>query len=88
MDPGNAVVQRILQGSGFHDFLQKFSGENYGVSMAFAQYFDGQQVRVGSLKFKVTEAFISEATDLPMTGERWYKKKTMRIGDITSFLKP
>ena len=88
VDQGNVVVQQILQGSGFYDFLQKFSGENYGVSMAFTQSFDGQQVRVGSLKFKVTEAFISEATGLLMEGERWYKKKTMRIGDFTSFLKP
>ena len=56
--------------------------------MAFAQSFDGQQVRVGSLKFKVIEAFISEATGLPMAGERWYKKKTARIGDFTTFLKP
>ena len=88
VDQGNAAIQRILEGSGFHDFLQKFSGENYGVAMAFAQSFDGQQVHVGSLKFKVTEAFISEATGLPMVGERWYKKKTMRIGDFTTFLKP
>ena len=38
--------------------------------MAFAQSFDGQQVYVGSLKFKVTEAFIPKATGLPMVGER------------------
>ena len=56
--------------------------------MAFAQSFNGQQVSVGSLKFKVTEAFISEATGLAMARERWYKKKTMRIGDFTGFLKP
>ena len=59
MNQGNEVVQQILQGSGFYNFLQKFSGENYGVFMAFAQSFDGQQVCVGSLKFKVIEAFIS-----------------------------
>ena len=88
MDQGNEAVRRILQGSGFYNFLQKFSGENYGVSMAFAQSVDGQQVCVGSLKFKVTEAFISEATGLPMVGERWFKRKTIRIGDFTKFLKP
>ena len=42
---------------------------------------------VGSLKFKVTEGFISDSTGLPMAGEKWYKKKTMRIGDFTAFLK-
>ena len=88
MDQGNVTVQQILQGSRFYDFLQKFLGENYEVSMAFAQSFDGQQVHVGSIKFKVTEAFISEATGLPMAGERWYKKMTMRIGDFIAFLKP
>ena len=56
--------------------------------MAFSLSFDGQQVSVGSLKFKVTKAFIFEATGLPMAGERRYKKKTMRIGDFTAFLKP
>ena len=58
------------------------------MAMAFAQTFNGQQVSVGSLKFKITEAFILEATGLPMVGEKWYKKKTMRIGDFTAFLKP
>ena len=56
--------------------------------MAFAQSFDGQQIRVGSLKFEVIEAFISEAIGLPMAGERWFKKNSVRIGDFTTFLKP
>ena len=43
---------------------------------------------MGSLKFKITEAFILEATGLPVEREKWYKKKTMRIGDFTAFLKP
>ena len=68
--------------------MKKFSGENYGVSMAFAQSLDGQQAPVGSLKFKVIEDFISGATGLPMAGEKWFKRKTVRIGDFTKFLKP
>ena len=84
----NEVVRQILQGTKFLTFLKKFSGENYGVSMAFSQSFEGQQARVGSLKFKVIEAFISEATGLPMTGDKWFKRKTGRIGDFTKFLKP
>ena len=30
----------------------------------------------------------AEAIGLPMVGEKWYKKKTIRIGDLTTFLKP
>ena len=48
----------------------------------------GQQVHVGSLKFKITKAFISEATGLPMAGEKWFKRKTVKIGDFSKFLKP
>ena len=88
VDQSNEAVRQILQGSEFFNFLKKFSGENYGVSMAFTQSFNGQQVRVGSLKFKITEAFISEATGLPMTGERWFKRETVKIGDFTKFVKP
>lgn len=88
VDQGNEAIQQILQGTDFLNFLKKFSGENYGVSMAFAQSFDGQQARVGSLKFKVIEVFISEATSLPMAGEKWFKRKTIRIGDFSKFLKP
>ena len=43
---------------------------------------------MGSLKFKVTEAFISEAIGLSMAGEKWFKGKTVRIGDFSKFLKP
>lgn len=32
----NAAAKDLLQGSGFYQFLQRFSGENYGVAMAFA----------------------------------------------------
>jgi hypothetical protein len=88
VDQSIEVVRQILQGIEFFNFLKKFSGENYGVSMAFAQSFDGQQVRVGSMKFKITKVFIFEATGLPMAGEKWFKRKTVRIGDFTKFLKP
>ena len=54
LDQIDASAKELLQRSGFYQFLQKFSGENYGVAMAFAQSFNGQQVSVGSLKFKIT----------------------------------
>ena len=84
----DASSKERLQKSGFYQFLQKFSGENYGMALAFAQSSDGKQVSVSSLKFKITESFIAEAMGLPMTGEKWYKKKTMRIGEFSAFLKP
>lgn len=54
IDQVDAANKEILQGSGFYSFLQKFSRGNYGVSIAFAHSFNGQQVGVASLQFKVT----------------------------------
>ena len=36
MEQIDAVVKDLLQGSRFYQFLQRFSGETYGVAMAFA----------------------------------------------------
>ena len=58
------------------------------MALAFAQSFDGKQVSLGSFTFKIIESFIVEATGLPMLGKKRYKKKTMRIGDFSTFLKP
>ena len=77
-----------LQKSGVYQFLHKFSGENYGMDLVFARSFDVKQVSLGSFTFKLTKSFIAEATSLPMTGDKWYKKKTMRIGDFSAYLKP
>ena len=41
VDQVDVVVKKNLQGPGFYQFLQRFSGENYGVSLAFAQSFNG-----------------------------------------------
>lgn len=56
--------------------------------LAFAQSFDGKQVRIGSFTFKITESFIAKAMGLPMIGENWYKNKAMRIGEFSALLKP
>ena len=36
VDQVDTTIKQILQAWGFYQFLQRFSGENYGVSMAFA----------------------------------------------------
>ena len=58
------------------------------MDLTFAQSFDGKNVSIGSLKFKIIDSLIAKATGLPMSREKWYKKKTMRIGDFSAFLKP
>ena len=62
-----------FKSAGWYEFIKKFSGENYGVSITFALSFSGVQVQVGSLGFEVTKESMAEALSLPQAGERWYK---------------
>ena len=70
------------------NFIKKNSGENFGVSRAFAQIFDGQKVQIGSLQMEVNEQMVSKATGLPLTGEKWFKGKTFSYVDLNFFLLP
>lgn len=45
------------------------------VVLEFSRTFKEGRVRVRLLKFKAIEESISQATGLPLTGERWFKKE-------------
>ena len=50
--------------------------------------FDGNQVKLGNLSFEILEKFISKATKLPMTRERWFKNQLIILVNLNHFLKP
>ena len=54
-----------FRAAGWYEFIEKFSGENHGVSRTFSLSFDGVQVHIGSFKFEVTDKSISRALSLP-----------------------
>ena len=83
----DAHAKNWFQKARLYKFLQKFTGENYGVARAFTESFGGKQVKIGTLKFSVTKAFISKAIGLPMSGESWFKGKTLVGGNLVSFPK-
>jgi hypothetical protein len=49
----------------WYNFVAKFNGENYGVSRTFALSFNGVQVHLGDLRFKVIEQSIAKVLSLP-----------------------
>ena len=73
---------------GWYQFIQKFNGENYGISKTFYLSFNGVQVQVGSPGFEVTEESMVEVLSLPQTGEIWYKGQALGATDLNFFLKP
>lgn len=73
--------------AGWYNFVTKFSGEKYVVSRTFSLSFDGVQVQLGDLRFKVIEQSIVEALSLRQTGERWYKGQALGATNLNFFLK-
>jgi hypothetical protein len=62
-----------LEEFGWLSFIQKFDGFNLGVARQFALTFDGCRAKVGDVQLQIDEKFLSLATGLPITGQRWSK---------------
>ena len=67
-------------------FCQKLQGHDANITLAFSQGFDGKTTKIGDLMIEVTKASIAASIDLPCTGERWFKNKTVQAIDCNSFL--
>ena len=55
---------------------------------AFALNFDGKKVIISRDEFKIDEALIAEVTELPTTGEKWFKTTVIKNVEFKSYLKP
>jgi hypothetical protein len=62
-----------LENSGWLVFIQRFEGFNLSVAQQFALTFDGCRAKVGDIQLELNEEFLSSATGLPATGQRWFK---------------
>jgi hypothetical protein len=69
-------------------FLEKFKGYHEGVSLAFAQTYDGESVQFGDMKLTILEATIAEATSLPSSGEKYFKGVIVDRKLCQKFLRP
>ena len=81
-------AKKQFQAVGWYPFLRTFFGENFGVSKAFVESFDGAQVKIGSCTFAITEDVIAKATQLLAIGESQFKGKSLFVDDVSNFLKP
>jgi hypothetical protein len=61
-------------------FIQNFDGFNPGVARQFALTFDGCQAKVGDVQLEIDEQFLSLATNLPATGQKW--SKNCKVEDV------
>jgi hypothetical protein len=66
-------ARRDLEDSGWLTFVKRFEGFNLCVARQFSMTFDGCRAKVGDIQLEIDEQFISSATGLPTSGQRWFK---------------
>jgi hypothetical protein len=54
-------------------FIQRFEGFNLFVAQQFSLTFDGFRAKIGDIQLEMNKKFISSATELEATGQRWLK---------------
>jgi hypothetical protein len=58
------------------------------VSKVFSETFDGQKVKISSLQMEVNKHMVSKSISLPLTGENWFKGKTLSSVVLNFFILP
>ena len=69
---GKETIEKLYQ-AGMTSFLQKFDGHSEQITRDFINNFNQDQTRVGDVIIPVTQEYLSQALDLPMIGEKYYK---------------
>jgi hypothetical protein len=86
--PEYEATKHIFQKAGWEPFFKKFDGYDDSITLQFALRFHGGLAKVGELEFEVTEKFISEAIQLPNTGQKWTKGQPVDKKLCTQLLQP
>lgn len=79
------IKEKFVQAH-WYQFCSAFQGIHTEVAMTFAKNFDGYQTQVGNLIIHISEHSISTAFNLPIDGERWFKKKEILGNFCNQFL--
>jgi hypothetical protein len=61
-------------------FIRKFDGYKPSVAQQFVLTFDGCRAKVGDVQLEINEQFLSLATSLPATGQKW--SKNCKVEDV------
>jgi hypothetical protein len=81
------MIMEVFQRVGFLYFYQNMQRGHPEVARKFSLNFDGTKTKVGTLELEVSEATIVPSTEIPNTGERWFKSMTLNAAFYKDFLK-
>ena len=65
---------RIMKNAGWFSLCERLRGHKIQVTNSFVNNYKDYVVNFQTLTFKVDEATIAEATDIPYEGEKCFKK--------------
>jgi hypothetical protein len=82
------LIREVFQRVGCLTFCQNMQRGHPEVAREFSLNFDGTKTKVGTLEMEVSEATIAATTEIPNTGERWFKSMTLNAAFSKYFLKP
>ena len=81
-------VCQIFKDLGCYRFCENIHRSHQQVVQSFTISFDGSRTVIGKEEFQVDEALIVEVTELPRTGETWFKTTIIKNVEFRSYLKP
>jgi hypothetical protein len=82
------MAREMFRRGGCLSFFQNMQRGHSEVAKQFALNFDVKKTRVGDLEFEVTEASISTATGIPISGENWFKAMVLSSPLIKDLFMP
>ena len=82
------MAREAFQRVGCLSFYQNMQRGHLEVEKEFALHFYGRKTKVGDLEFEVTEASISAAIGIPITGEKWFKAMVLSSSFAKDLFKP
>jgi hypothetical protein len=82
------LIIEVFQRVGCFNFCHNMQRGHPEVAREFSLNFDGTKTKVGTLELEVYEATIAATTEIPNTGERWFKSMNLNAAFSKEFLKP
>ena len=78
----------MFKDAGCYNFCKKLQSSLQQVAEAFSLNFNGKKAIIGRDEFEIVETLIAEVTELPMTGEKWFKTIVIKNVEFRTYLKP
>ena len=85
LDSNLELLARV-EAVGWLPFIRKFMDSNPEVTRLFGLSLDNSRVKIADLRFRVDERSVALATNLSLTGERWFKYRQMEVTEWRKML--